>query len=77
MDNKITLELKQKDYEKILDIIRQVDDKLYKKILIARDDDYVPHRVPINKIDYYEFHEDEPEPEFEVSVDSAGFWMIK
>ena len=75
MDNKITLELKQNDYEKILDIIRQVDDKLYKKILIARDDDYVPK--PIYKIDYYEFHEDEPEPEFEVSVDSEGFWSLK
>ena len=77
MDNKITLELKKEDYKKILHIIRQVDDKLYKKILIARDDDYVAHRVPINKIDYYEFHEDEPEPEFEVSVDSEGFWSLK
>ena len=75
MDNKITLELKQKDYEKILDIIRQVDDKLYKKILIARDDDYVPKTI--NKIDYYEFHEDEPEPEFEVSIDSDGFWSLR
>ena len=44
MKNKITLELKQKNYEKILDIIRRVDDKLYKKILIARDDDYVPKK---------------------------------
>ena len=75
MDNKITLELKKEDYKKILDIIKPIDDKLYKKILIARDDDFKPK--PINKIDYYEFHEDEPEPEFEVSVDSEGFWSLK
>lgn len=75
MENKITLELKQKDYEKILDIIKRIDDKLYKKILIARDDDYVPKKI--NKIEYYEFHEDEPEPEFEVSIDSDGFWSLR
>ena len=75
MDNKITVELKKEDYKKILHIIRQVDDKLYKKILIARDDDFNPKKI--DKIDYYEFHEDEPEPEFEVSVDSEGFWSIR
>ena len=64
MDDQITLELKKKDY-----------DKLYKSILKSRDDDYIPKKN--NKIEYYEFHEDESEPEFEVSIDSDGFWSIK
>ena len=75
MDDKITLELKKKDHDKLLDIIKRIDDKLYKSILKSRDDDYIPK--PNNKIEYYEFHEDEPEPEFEVSVDSHGFWSLR
>jgi len=75
MDDKITLELKKKDYDKLLDIIKRIDDKLYKSILKSRDDDYIPKKN--NKIEYYEFHEDESEPEFEVSIDSDGFWSIK
>ena len=75
MENKITLELKQKNYEKILDIIKRIDDKLYKSILKSRDDDFFPKKI--NKTEHYEFHEDEPEPEFEVAIDSDGFWSIR
>ena len=38
----ITLDLKSKDYEKILNIVKKEDEKLYQKILKSRDDNYVP-----------------------------------
>ena len=75
LKTKVTLELKHEDYKKILDIIKPIDDKLYKKILKSRDDNYVPKKI--NEREHYEYHEDEPEPEFEISIDSDGFWSIR
>lgn len=72
----ITLELKKKDYEKLLSIIESLDDKLHKKILIARDDDFKPNSKK-QKVEYYEYHDDGIDEELEVSVDEDGFFSLK
>lgn len=71
----ITLDLKSKDYEKLLDIIKEHDDELYKKILKSRDDDYIPK----NK-EYFEYYEDYSSGEEEDVVPvkgKDGFWELK
>ena len=75
MPSFITLDLKSKDYEKILNIVKKEDEELYKKILKCRDDNYVPK----NK-EYFEYYEDYSSGEEEdVSAVKTkdGFWELR
>ena len=75
MPSYITLDLKSKDYQKILNILKENDDQLYKKILKCRDDNYIPKTK-----EYFEYYEDYSSGEEEDVVpvkDKDGFWELK
>ena len=75
MPSYITLDLKSKDYEKILNIVKKNDDELYKKILKCRDDNYIPKTK-----EYFEYYEDYSSGEEEDVVPvkgKDGFWELR